>query len=39
MRQALDPFRLLLISVAGWFNQQQGDGLDYLREENPVLPE
>jgi transposase InsO family protein len=23
MRQALDPFRLLLISVAGWFNQRR----------------
>jgi hypothetical protein len=39
MRQALDPFRLLLISVAGWFNQQQWDALDYLREENRVLRE
>jgi hypothetical protein len=39
MRQALDPFRLLLISVAGWFNQQQRVALDYLREENRVLRE
>jgi hypothetical protein len=39
MRQALDPFRLLLISVAGWFNQQQRDALDYLREEDHVLRE
>jgi hypothetical protein len=39
MRQALDPFRLLLISVAGSFNQQQRDALDYLREENRVLRE
>jgi hypothetical protein len=29
-----DPFRLLLISVAGWLGQQQRDAIDYLREEN-----
>jgi WD40 repeat protein len=26
MRLALDPFRLLLISLAGWLNQQQQEG-------------
>jgi hypothetical protein len=25
MRLALDPFRLLLISLAGWLNQRQQD--------------
>ena len=39
MRRALDPFRFLLISVAGWLGQQQRDAIDYLREENRVLRE
>ena len=39
MRPALDPFRLLLISLAGWLNQQQQDIIDYLQEENRVLRE
>ena len=39
MRPALDPFRLLLISIAGWLNQRQQDALDYLQEENRVLRE
>jgi hypothetical protein len=34
MRLALDPFRLLLISLAGWLTQQQQDVIDYLQEEN-----
>jgi hypothetical protein len=29
----------LLISVAGWMNQQQQFAIDYLREENRVLKE
>jgi len=33
----IDPFRLLLISLAGWLNQQQQDVIDYLQEENRVL--
>jgi hypothetical protein len=33
----LDPFRLLLISVSGWMNQEQRDVIDYLQEENRVL--
>ena len=37
MRLALDPFRLLLVSLAGWLNQQQQDVIDYLQEENRVL--
>jgi len=36
---AVDPFRLLLISLAGWLNQQQQDVIDYLQEENRVLRE
>jgi len=39
MRLALDPFRLLLISLAGWLNQRQQEALDYLQEENRVLRE
>jgi putative transposase len=39
MRLTLDPFRLLLISLAGWMSQQQQDVIDYLREENRVLRE
>src|SRR5215472_17003004 len=39
MRLAMDPFRLLLISLAGWLNQQQQDVIDYLEEENRVLRE
>jgi hypothetical protein len=33
----LDPFRFVLISIAGWMNQQQQQAIDYLREENLVL--
>ena len=39
MRVAMDPFRLLLISLAGWLNQRQQEALDYLQEENRVLRE
>ena len=39
MRLAMDPFRLLLISLAGWLNQQQQEVIDYLQEENRVLRE
>ena len=28
----IDPFRLLLISLAGWLNQHQRDVIDYLQE-------
>ena len=35
----LGSFRLLLISLAGWMNQQQQDVNDYLQEENRVLRE
>jgi transposase InsO family protein len=39
VRLKLDPFRLLLIALAGWLNQQQQDVIDYLQEENRVLRE
>ena len=35
----LDPFRVLLVTVAGWMNQHQLQVNDYLREENRVLRE
>jgi hypothetical protein len=37
MPKTLDPFRFLLIAVAGWINQQQQHAIEYLREENRVL--
>src|SRR5271157_1628014 len=39
MSLTLDPFRLLLISLAGWLNQHQRDVIDYLEEETRVLRE
>jgi transposase InsO family protein len=39
MTLALDPIRLLLISLAGWMNQRQQDVIDYLQEENRILRE
>jgi hypothetical protein len=39
MRLAVDPFRLLLISRAGWLNPQQQDVIDYLQEEDRGLRE
>ena len=39
MLKALDPFRFVLIAVAGWMNQHQLQVIDYLREENRVLRE
>jgi len=30
MRRTFDPFRLLLISMAGWLSQQQRDAINYL---------
>jgi putative transposase len=35
----LDPFRFVLIAVAGWMNQRQVHVIEYLREENRVLRE
>ena len=39
MSSVLDPFRFVLIAVAGWMNQQQLHAIDYLREENRILRE
>jgi putative transposase len=39
MSLTLDPLRLVLISLAGWVNEQQRDVIDYLEEENRVLRE
>src|SRR5918996_4516234 len=39
MPTVLDPFRFLLISIAGWMNQRQLHMIEYLREENRVLRE
>jgi hypothetical protein len=39
MSGVLDPFRFVLIAVAGWMNQRQLQVTDYLREENRVLRE
>src|SRR5262245_36563550 len=33
------PMQFVLIALAGWFNQQQRDVVDYLVEENRVLRE
>ncbi len=37
MSKLLDPFRFLLVTVAGWMNQRQLQVIEYLREENRVL--
>ena len=39
MPGVLDPFRFVLIAVAGWMNQRQLQVIDYLPEENRVLRE
>ena len=39
MSRVLDPFRFVLITVAGWMNQRQRQAMDYLKEENRVLRE
>ena len=38
-QRILDPFRFILISLAGWMNQGQLHVIEYLREENRVLRE
>src|ERR1700720_3245641 len=37
MPRMLDPFRFLLIAVAGWMNQPQQHAIEYLQEENRIL--
>ncbi len=39
MPTALDPFRFLLIALAGWMNERQLQMIEYLREDNRVLRE
>src|SRR4051794_7586794 len=39
MPKVLDPFRFVLIAVAGWMNQRELQMIDYLREESRVLRE
>jgi hypothetical protein len=39
MSLTFDPFRAWLISLAGYLSQQQKDVIDYLQEENCLLPE
>jgi hypothetical protein len=39
MPRFLDPFRFVLIAVAGWMNQRHVHTIEYLREENRVLRE
>src|SRR5919106_5024864 len=39
MPRVLDPFRFVLVAVAGWMNQRQLQAIEYLREENRVLRE
>jgi hypothetical protein len=37
MRAGLDPFSVLVVSIAGWMNQYQHHVIEYLIEENRVL--
>ena len=39
MQRLFDPLRFVVISLAGWLNQQQQFAIEYLREENRVLRE
>jgi hypothetical protein len=39
MPKVLNPFRFVLMAVAGWMNQRQLQVIDYLREENRILRE
>jgi|SRR4030095_4263178 hypothetical protein len=39
MRAGLDPFSVLVVSIAGWINQHQHHVIEYLIEENRVLRE
>ena len=35
----LNPWHILLIGIAGWMNREQVTVIEYLKEENRVLPE
>ena len=39
MTNAMQPFHLLVIALAGWLNRHQQAVVDYLIEENRVLKE
>jgi hypothetical protein len=39
MSNAIQPFHLLVIALAGWLNRHQQAVIDYLIEENRVLKE
>lgn len=39
MSKLLDPFRFLLVTVAGWMKERELEVIEYLREENRVLGE
>jgi putative transposase len=39
MRELLDPFSFLVVSLSGWMNHHQQDIIHYLIEENRVLRE
>lgn len=39
MPRLLDPFRFLLVAVAGWMNQRQLHVIDYMWEEIRALRE
>jgi hypothetical protein len=39
MPNILDPFRFVVIAIAGWMNQKLQHAIEYLREENRVLRE
>jgi hypothetical protein len=39
MRNIVNPFRFVVIAMAGWMNQKQQYAIDYLRAENRVLRE
>jgi hypothetical protein len=33
------PLQFVVVALAGWFNQQQRDVIDYFQEENRVMRE
>jgi putative transposase len=39
MKAVFDPFRFVVVTIAGWMNQHQQHVIDYLMEENRVLRE
>ena len=35
----LNPWNIILFSIAGWLNREQGAVIEYLKEENRILRE